>query len=86
MAGLEEETEGVEEPAVAHGHGSHGHGYGNGKHAAGHHHHGGKKPAKKPHQHASLGFESIGLEIGDGPLDWGLLENWLYDQVGGGIR
>ena len=88
LAGLETEendNDNDEEPTTAAGAATAG--AGAHAHSKPHHHgHGHGKPPAKPkkkaaHQHASLGFESIGLEIRDGPLDWGLLENWLYDQV-----
>lgn len=47
----------------------------------GHGHGHGHKAGKKQHQHASLGFNSIGLVVKDGPLDWALFEDWLNNQV-----
>jgi len=59
----------------------------------GHHHHhekeeegvegkeggmeGGREGGREGHVHARLGFTSVGIEIGDGPLEWTKFEEWL---------
>lgn len=87
LEGLEASEEEGEENG-GHGHGRSHHQNGHAHHRHNHHEAAGKgkgqKTTKKQHQHASLGFESIGLEIKDGPLDWtmyvsggGLVGSWV---------
>jgi hypothetical protein len=89
VGGLELEEEEEEEEELeerGHGHrgargGKHDH-----DHHSTHHHDAGKGKKRRQHQHASLGFESVGIEIRDGPLDWTMFEDWLYNQVSWGAE
>lgn len=65
-------VEGLETEAATEEKGGNGAGGGHDHHHGRGHGGGGKEGKGKQHRHASLGFNSIGLEIKDGPLDWAM--------------